>query len=98
MPFSCQITKERIHTHSEYPWKRDCMNVPWGYSIGTLPVLLEIVVFGSLSHNLSTLKLLQLTSGIYLHHSLQQNCIIVDMAFISLHYLYCSICGVPNWD
>jgi len=58
------------------------MNVPWDYIIGTLPVLLEIMVFGSLSHNLNTPKLLQLTSGIYLYHSLQQNCIIVDMAFI----------------
>jgi len=98
MPFVCQITKEKykhtqnIHGNSGY------MNAPWGYIIGTLPVLLEIMAFGSLSYNLSTLKLLWLTSGIYLHHFLKQNCIIVDMAFISLHYFYCSICSVPHWD
>jgi hypothetical protein len=73
--------KEYKHTQNMHS-NSGCTNMPWGYIIGMLPVLLEIMVFGSLSHNLNILKLLQLTAGIYLQHSLQQNISTVVIALI----------------
>lgn len=57
MPFGCWITKERIQNTQNIHGNSGCMKAPWGYIIGTLPVLLEIMVSGSLSHDPNTQKL-----------------------------------------